>query len=75
MPSNCLAYASKNGNNYQPFLQTQLWNTVHGINDNTVSPAHADRNADIAVAVYDDNTTITQCGSSTIPGALSGNHG
>ncbi|MBB5210548.1 PHB depolymerase family esterase [Microbulbifer hydrolyticus] len=51
------------------YLKTQLWNTVHGTNDDSVAPAHAHRNADIAVAVYDDYDNINQCRTETIPGS------
>ncbi|MFL0798160.1 MAG: PHB depolymerase family esterase [Cellvibrionaceae bacterium] len=73
--SNCETLSNKNGANAQSHLYTQLHNQVHGTSDGSVSPNHAHRNADIAVAVYDDDTSITQCGTGTIPGAQSGNHG
>ncbi len=72
--SNCEQLSTKNGN-YKSYLYTQLHNEVHGTEDGSVSPAHAHRNADIAVAVYNDDTSISQCGTGTIPGAQSGNHG
>lgn len=73
--SNCKTLANQDGYNNQSHLYTQLWNTVHGTEDGSVSPAHAHRNADIAVAVYNEDTPISSCGTDTIPGASSGNHG
>lgn len=73
--SNCETLSNKNGYNNKAHLYTQLHNEVHGTEDGSVSPAHADRNADIAVAVYNDDTSISQCGTGTISGAQSGNHG
>jgi len=73
--SNCETLANQDGYNNQSALYTQIWNTVHGTNDGSVSPAHADRNADIAVAVYNEDTPISQCGTGTIAGASTGNHG
>ncbi len=73
--SNCIQLSNKEGYNNQEHLYTQLHNDVHGTNDGSVSPNHAHRNADIAVAVYSDDDAITQCGTAQIPGARSGNHG
>lgn len=67
--SNCENYASQvPGGQGTDLFRTQLWNTVHGTTDGSVAPAHADRNADIAVAVYDDYDAISQCRTETVPG-------
>ena len=42
-------------------LESQVWNTVHGKNDNTVSIAHAHRNTDIALSVYSQTRSVSQC--------------
>ena len=68
-------YATKDGKNNQPHLYTQLWNTVHGSKDSRVNPKHANRNADISVAVYAENTAIFHCKTSSIKGSLTANHG
>ncbi len=73
--SNCFELANKDGFNNQQHLYTQLHNDVHGTDDGSVSPQHAHRNADIAVAVYSDNDNINECGTAQISGARSGNHG
>ncbi len=75
--SNCETLSNKNGANAQSHLYTQLHNQVHGTADGSVDDSHAHRNADIAVAVYDDDDTISTCtvNPGTIPGAQSGNHG
>ncbi len=73
--ANCENYANKQGYNNQSHLYDQIYNTVHGTTDGTVAPEHAHRNADIAVAVYNADTGISQCETGTIPGASSGNHG
>ncbi|KUJ84867.1 DUF5011 domain-containing protein [Microbulbifer flavimaris] len=68
--NNCENYATQVPDGLgTDYLKTQLWNTVHGTTDGSVAPAHAHRNADIAVAVYDDYDTISQCDSGVIPGA------
>jgi len=72
---NCETLANKDGFNNQAHLYDQIWNTVHGTNDGSVSPAHADRNADIAVSVYNADTSISQCETGTIAGASAGKHG
>lgn len=72
---NCFDLSNKDGYNNQSSLYTQLHNEVHGTEDDSVSPDHAHRNSDIAVAVYSEDTPVSQCEISTIPGAQSGNHG
>ncbi|WP_323844081.1 PHB depolymerase family esterase [Microbulbifer magnicolonia] len=68
--NNCKHYASQvPGGLGKDYLQTQLWSAVHGTKDGAVAPAHAHRNADIAVAVYDDYDSISQCRTETIPGS------
>jgi poly(3-hydroxybutyrate) depolymerase len=69
--SNCETLAGSN----KSHLYTQLHNGVHGSQDGSVSPDHLHRNADIAVAVYDDATSISECRTATVAGAQSGNHG
>ncbi len=73
--NNCETLANRGGYKNQPHLYDQLWNTVHGTKDSLISSAHADRNADIAVAVYNEDTAISQCETNTITGAIYGNHG
>lgn len=46
-------------------LQTQLWNTAHGSEDQLVSPLHARRNAEIAAAVYGQQQPVNECGHET----------
>ena len=68
--SNCENYATQvPGGDGTDYLQTQLWNTVHGTNDGSVAPAHAHRNADIAAAVYGNYDSISQCRTESIPGS------
>lgn len=62
--SNCETLAGS----YKPHLYTQLYNNVHGTADNAVAPAHAERNTQIFVGVYNDQASISQCGTSTLSG-------
>ncbi len=63
--SNCNTLAGP----FQADLYTQLYNNVHGTDDGSVSPAHAQRNTEIFTAVYEqDGSSVTACSSSTISG-------
>lgn len=73
--SNCKTLSNKDGFNNQADLYTQLWNTVQGTNDSSVSPQHAHRNADIAVAVYNDTASISQCRTGSIAGTSASTNG
>ena len=58
----CLKYAAQqNGISIEELLNTQLWNTVHGVEDDVVVPAHADRNAEIALSVYSEFSAMSVC--------------
>jgi len=68
--SNCETYAAQlPSGSVTDQLKTQLWNTVHGDSDDAVVPAHAHRNADIAIAVYDNFDSIEQCRTELISGS------
>ncbi|MFL0801338.1 MAG: PHB depolymerase family esterase [Agarilytica sp.] len=63
--SNCNNLAGS----FQNHLYTQLHNNVHGSNDGSVSPAHAQRNTEIFDLVYEqDGSNISTCSTSTLPG-------
>ncbi|MFL0805109.1 MAG: PHB depolymerase family esterase [Agarilytica sp.] len=63
--SNCNTLAGS----FQNHLYTQLHNNVHGSNDSSVSPAHAQRNTEIFELVYEqDGSNISTCSTSTLPG-------
>ncbi len=63
--SNCNTLAGP----FQSDLYTQLHNNVHGSNDSSVSPAHAQRNTEIFDLVYEQSGgSITTCSTSTLPG-------
>ncbi len=63
--SNCNTLAGS----FQSHLYTQMYNNVHGTNDGSVGPAHAQRNTEIFEAVYEqDGSSISTCSTSTISG-------
>ncbi len=63
--SNCNTLAGP----FQSDLYTQLHNNVHGTNDGSVSPAHAQRNTEIFELVYEqDGSNISTCSTSTLSG-------
>ncbi|MFL0799029.1 MAG: PHB depolymerase family esterase [Agarilytica sp.] len=55
---------------FQDSLYSQVYNNVHGTNDNIISPSHAERNTQIFRAAYAGDPTgeTTECGVSTLPG-------
>ncbi|KUJ84868.1 plasmid partitioning protein [Microbulbifer flavimaris] len=58
----CLNYAGQlEGEALSGLLSTQLWNAVHGSEDGIVVPAHTERSAKIARAVYGDFAEIDEC--------------
>ncbi len=63
--SNCNTLAGP----FKNELYTQVYNNVHGTNDNLVSPSHAQRNTDIFELVYEQGgTSISTCSTSTLSG-------
>ncbi|MFL0801851.1 MAG: PHB depolymerase family esterase [Agarilytica sp.] len=54
---------------YKSHLYTQLYNNVHGTNDGTVDKAHATRNTEIFINIYNDQGgSVTACSSSSLSG-------
>ncbi|MFL0805106.1 MAG: PHB depolymerase family esterase [Agarilytica sp.] len=54
---------------YQSYLYTQVYNNVHGTEDGSVSPAHAQRNTEIFEKVYEQSGGgISTCSTSTLSG-------
>lgn len=58
----CLNYAGQSeGETLEALLSTQLWNAVHGSEDEIVVPTHTERSAQVARAVYADYAEIADC--------------
>lgn len=64
--SNCRA---ANGNSYNAYFDTQIWNAVYGSSDSVVNPGHNVRNADGIRSIYGTTSSST---SFTVSGGGSG---
>ncbi len=54
---------------FKSHLYTQVYNNVHGTEDGSVSPAHAQRNTEIFEKVYEqDGSNISVCSTSSLSG-------
>ncbi len=54
---------------FKSHLYTQVYNNVHGTDDGSVSPAHAQRNTDIFEKVYEQSGSgISVCSTSSLSG-------
>ncbi len=58
-----------NGNNYNSYFSTQIWNTVYGTNDTFVKPSHNVRNGEGMRQLYGTTSTAS---SFTVSGGGSG---
>ena len=64
--TNCKA---ANGNNYNSYFATQIWNTVYGTSDSTVKPGHNVRNGEGMRSIYGITASAT---TFTVSGGGSG---